>query len=253
MGASFFFVCRACEYYDTPTPGKTKNICVQHIIFRDRRRRVVAASGRAFFVTLVFADQKNGRKLGNGRKLDARTQRRTGDPLLCPVKRWAVIIARLHRTLPDVSGHTPVCAMTGGMKTLFISSTFVRLLMRSMCSLHPSRRSGRIRIRPDGHRDGHREQVATLGCRDGPIPSEPFAGQDHDLGRWVSGTFLVYIRPQVLEWTNTMSVDMIHLESFLDVAFDMVSAEDPRTRTILRKSFNGRDSVIMMPKFHLHH
>jgi hypothetical protein len=67
MGASFFFTCQACKYCDTLTPGKMKKICVQHVIFRDRCRRVVAVSGRAFFVTLVFADQKNGRKL------DART------------------------------------------------------------------------------------------------------------------------------------------------------------------------------------
>jgi hypothetical protein len=50
-----------------------------------------------------------------------------------------------------------------------------------------------------------------------------------------------------------MSVDMIHLESFPDVAFDIVSAKDPHTRTILRKSFDGRDSVVTMPRFHLHH
>jgi len=73
------------------------------------------------------------------------------------------------------------------------------------------------------------------------------------LGRWLSDAFLVYIRPQVLEWTNSMSTDMIHLESFLDVAFDMVPTNDPRTRTVLRKSFDGRDSVIAIPKFNLHH
>jgi hypothetical protein len=37
------------------------------------------------------------------------------------------------------------------------------------------------------------------------------------LGRWASDAFLVYIRPQVLEWTNNMSKDMIKLDSFLDV------------------------------------
>jgi hypothetical protein len=36
------------------------------------------------------------------------------------------------------------------------------------------------------------------------------------LGRWSSDAFLVYIRPQVLEWTNNMSCDMIHLDSFFD-------------------------------------
>jgi hypothetical protein len=73
------------------------------------------------------------------------------------------------------------------------------------------------------------------------------------LGRWVSDAFLVYIRPQVLEWKNAMSVDMINVETFLDAAFDMTSTDDPRTRTIIRQSFDGRVSVVTMPKFHLHH
>jgi hypothetical protein len=73
------------------------------------------------------------------------------------------------------------------------------------------------------------------------------------LGRWVLDAFMVYIRPQVLEWTNIMSVDMIHLESFINIAYDMVPTDDPHTRTLLSKTFNGRDSAVTMPWFHLHH
>jgi hypothetical protein len=43
-------------------------------------------------------------------------------------------------------------------------------------------------------------------------------------GRWSSDAFLVYIRPQVLEWTNNMSQDMITHDTFLD-------ASDPTVRT----------------------
>jgi hypothetical protein len=50
------------------------------------------------------------------------------------------------------------------------------------------------------------------------------------LGRWSSDAFLVYIQPQVLEWTNNMSRDMISFESFLDVGlYDIASAHDSRT------------------------
>jgi hypothetical protein len=34
------------------------------------------------------------------------------------------------------------------------------------------------------------------------------------LGRWASKAFLVYIQPQVLEWTTNMSPDMINIDSF---------------------------------------
>jgi hypothetical protein len=37
-------------------------------------------------------------------------------------------------------------------------------------------------------------------------------------GRWLSDAFLVYIRPQVLEWTNQMSSDMIAHDSFFDAS-----------------------------------
>ena len=34
------------------------------------------------------------------------------------------------------------------------------------------------------------------------------------LGRWSSDAFLKYIRPQVVEWTNQLSRDMIHHNYF---------------------------------------
>jgi hypothetical protein len=74
------------------------------------------------------------------------------------------------------------------------------------------------------------------------------------LGRWSSDAFLVYIRPQVLEWTNNMSSDMIRHDTFFDASHvDAISSDDPRLRQQLLQSFNGRDSVVVMPKFHLHH
>ena len=36
------------------------------------------------------------------------------------------------------------------------------------------------------------------------------------MGRWSSEAFLVYIRPQVLEWTNGLSETMIQINSFTD-------------------------------------
>ena len=74
------------------------------------------------------------------------------------------------------------------------------------------------------------------------------------LGCWSSDAFLVYIRPQVLEWTHTMSWDMIHFDSFFDASpRDLVAADAPRTRKRLQTSFNGRDSVVTIPKFYMHH
>jgi hypothetical protein len=65
-----------------------------YVIFCDQRRRLIPirdlqVAEKAYFIAVVFADQKNSKKL------DARTQRKTGDPYLCPVLRWVVILQRL--------------------------------------------------------------------------------------------------------------------------------------------------------------
>jgi hypothetical protein len=51
------------------------------------------------------------------------------------------------------------------------------------------------------------------------------------LGRWSSDAFLKYIRPQVVEWTNQLSRDMIHHNSFFDATDPRRDPkDDPRTR-----------------------
>jgi hypothetical protein len=127
--AAFFFAMRACEYTKT---ARTKVAIVKYVIFWDPTRRVLShrdpkLQDKAYFITLVFADQKNGKKL------DARTQRRTGDPFLCPAIRWVAVIQRLIRTVPDFAEDTPVCTWNHKSKPPLITSTFVRLLMRSVC------------------------------------------------------------------------------------------------------------------------
>ncbi len=51
------------------------------------------------------------------------------------------------------------------------------------------------------------------------------------LGWWSSDAFLDYICPQVLEWTNPMSSDMIRNNPFYDATDDRRDSNaDPRTR-----------------------
>jgi hypothetical protein len=54
------------------------------------------------------------------------------------------------------------------------------------------------------------------------------------LGQWDSEAFLVYIRPQVLEWTNSMSKSMIAIDSFTDISTALTdnSAITPHTTSM---------------------
>ena len=73
------------------------------------------------------------------------------------------------------------------------------------------------------------------------------------LGRWKSDAFLVYIRPQVLEWTHSMSGDMLQVPDFADTTLDRNGSEDPILRRLSPGSFNGQHSSVDIPTYYLHH
>jgi hypothetical protein len=73
------------------------------------------------------------------------------------------------------------------------------------------------------------------------------------LGCWSSNAFLVYIRPQVLEWTNNMSCNMIKLDTFLNVSRLQTAPAHTGDSSKYPHSLNGQASATLMPKFHLHH
>jgi hypothetical protein len=69
------------------------------------------------------------------------------------------------------------------------------------------------------------------------------------MGRWSSDAFLNYIRPQVLEWTNQLSTDMIHHNSYFDVTDPRRDPPDtPRTQR--RRSTVSKTRTLAL---HLHH
>jgi hypothetical protein len=246
LGA-FFFAMRSCEYTKTARPGRTKRVSMGCIVFRTRSRRVLQLSdpdllSLADYVTVVFEDQKNGKKM------DARTQRRSGHRFLCPVLRWGSAVKRIISTIPDWTKQTTMCSVALDGETLEISNAFVRNLLRHTCSLFGGFTSFGF----------HPHEIGNRSIRSGAAMS--LFLMDHSpakimiLGRWSSDAFLVYIRPQVLEWTHNMSWDMIHLDSFFDASHhDLVASDDPRTRKRLKASFNGQDSVVTIPKFYIHH
>lgn len=100
MMAAYFFAMRACEYVSTSTPGRTRRITLSDIIFRDSSKRVIPQNDplllkKASYVTIIFRDQKNGRKM------DRRTQSLSGDPRLCPVRGWGRAVRRILASFPD--------------------------------------------------------------------------------------------------------------------------------------------------------
>ena len=242
----FFFAMRSCEHSKTPVPGKTKLVTLGCIQFRSRNKRIVRRDSPflldvADYVTVTFVDQKNGIKM------DSRSQRRTGHPVLCPVLRWGSAVQRIIKTVPDYTDDTPLCAVRLLDKTLFVTNSFIKTLLRTTCSLF------------GGHAEFgfHPHEIGNKSIRSGAamalflIDPNPF--KIMIMGRWSSDAFLRYIRPQVLEWTNNMSRDMIRTDHFVDLKDNNENPSSDSRQCKRHQPFHGDDSVVLIPRFHLHH
>jgi hypothetical protein len=237
---AFFFAMRSCEYSTVPNPGKTKKIDVGHVDFRDKRKRILPANctiHNAAYVTLPFIDQKNGKKM------DVRTQQKTGDPVLCPVIQAHALVSRIRRTVPHYSPSTTLNTLSLAGKTVSISSTYLLQQLRFTCRTCGGTKTFGFPPSDIGTHSLHSGGAMALFLNDHPVHKIMI------FGRWSSDAFLVHIRPQVLEWTNNMSCDMIRHDSFLDATDTRrTHREDPRVR---QQPFNGPS--ILMPRLHLFH
>jgi hypothetical protein len=239
----YFFAMRSCENTSTPKPGRTKIVCLLGLIFRDHHKRVIPHShpglSMAVYITVVFVSQKNHKKM------DKRTQRRTTDAILCPVKCAASLVERILRLVPAHSTATTINTVHLQGATLTLTGEFLRDRLRATCSTY----GGKAEFGFDPH------EIGTKSIRSGAAMSLFLMNNSSDrimlLGRWLSKAFLVYIRPQVLEWTNDMSMDMTQADSFLDVGdFDHADQHPPPVRP---NRFNGPDAALVIPRMHLHH
>ncbi len=244
--AGFFFAMRSCEYSATPVPGKTKIIILSGIVFRTPSKQQIEPTDPllhilAQYVTITFVDQKTGKKM------DPRTQQRTDHPFLCPVLRYASVIQRIHRLVPNWTPQTQVNTIRVDHKTFRITNSFVRKLLRATCQNF----GGKTTFGFDP------EEIGNKSIRSGAAMALFLQNISSTrimlLGQWASDAFLVYIRPQVLEWTNNMSRDMINIDSFFEADLSQpphTTADIPRRKN---NPFNGSLIPITIPRLHLEH
>jgi hypothetical protein len=193
----------------------------------------------AAHVTYLFVDQKNKDK--NCR----RSQGRTKDPALCPVRRSASLIQRIRRMVPEYNGSTTINTMCIKGVTLQLASGFLRSQLRHACTVLGGKKEFGYSA----------QEIGTKSIRSGAAMGLFLMNHSSErimlMGRWLSQAFLVYIRPQVIEWTNNMSSDMIRHDSFTDASgFDMA---DPEIARVPPRRFNGPDNSLIVPAFHLDH
>jgi hypothetical protein len=242
---AFFFAKRGCEYTTTPNPGKTQIMVLKGVVFRsatkadlDHQDKELAT--KAEYVTITFVDQKNGNKM------DTRTQPRTGDNCLCPVLCFVSIVQRILQTVRNAGPSTKINSIYSGSQDLvtLITSDFVRDRLRYTCKTY----GGRATFSFDSHEIGNKS--IRSGVAMALFLQNISSNRIMILGRWDSEAFLVYIRPQVLEWTNNMSKSMIAIDSFTGIGTAFTPNERRRNRA--PHHINGSTSLVI-PRFHLGH
>jgi hypothetical protein len=217
--------------------GQTKRITLGNVTFRDDWKNIIKRSdldleNKARYVTVRFEAQKNREKC------DVRTQRSTGDYVLCPVRRLARAVIRCRRSNLLVSAkNTPVCLFNGSQ----ITSSFTRKLLRKTCDVFGGKEKFGFDPKDIGNHSIRSGAAMALFLMD-HHPTKIMI-----LGRWKSEVFMDYIRPQVLEWTNLMSRDIVAFDSFTDLLEFGTMGRGGRSKL-------GRNSEgLSVPRLHLDH
>jgi hypothetical protein len=121
--------------------------------------------------------------------MDHRTQRKTGHRFLCPVLRFGRAVRRIVLTVPRWTPDTPLCALQVDDKTLLVTSTFTKSLLRHTCHLFGGLPTFGFLPTEIGNRSIRPGAAMSLFLMHHPKEWIMI------LGRWASDAFLVYIRP----------------------------------------------------------
>ena len=95
---------------------------------REIKQRDPDLEKKAQFVTVSYTDQKNGKKI------ERRTQNRSGKKRFCPVAAWAKACQRVRRSHNNACNETPVCSVRQrGEEPRLITAAMVANALKTTC------------------------------------------------------------------------------------------------------------------------
>ena len=224
----FFFAMRSCEICKTSVPGRTVMVRLGGVTFFDKVRVEIHQDNPnllelSFHVRVLFEDQKNRMKM------DTRSQKKTGDPVLCPVLRLGRAVKRVRKFVGNANDETPLCAINCRRgKARFITQRKSLIFIRKVCFIFGGKTRFGFHSGELGNRSIRSGAAMALFLKDHSVDKIML------LGRWKSRAFLVYIRPQIVEWTNLFSRDMVSFNNF----FELCSVTDREGET-----GNGQEGI----------
>jgi hypothetical protein len=250
---AFFHAMRSCEYLQVSGERRTRIICVRDVRFFRRQIELSHDDPDLAFadaVAITFRYQKT----------DVRnatiTMYRSGLSVLCPVKAWAGVVQYV-RSLPNSTDDTPVCAHFQphpdatpdhpGKFILLTGTEMIKLIRRAAADIG----SDVLGFTP--------EECGTHSLRSAAAMAMHLAGVPVYtimlIGRWSSDAFLVYLRPQVMQFTQHISNRMVEHRQFYSIpTMDPVAnSADPHQTTPSRPfatlpSSIGRGLAQLVPR-----
>ncbi len=199
-----FFACRSCEYLKVPRRKIkcTKLLCLHNIrLFKDGRLLSTPSANLEFAdsVAVTFEMQKNEEKhetIVHGRR---------DDPVLRPVKQWALLVNWIW-SYQGTTENTPVCMVWRHDRREQITSCQVITFLRAACAIG----SARLGFEP--------EEIGTHSlCSSAAMEMYLAAVPVYTImliGRWSSDAFLRYIRRQVDQFLKDVAQKMLTHRSF---------------------------------------
>ena len=203
---AFFFAMRSCEYSTVSNKDtKTKRLCLRCIrFFRQRTELHLSADlSSADSVSITFENQKNMEIF------ETITLHANGDPVLCPVKAWTAIVQRV-LSIPGSTIDSPVNLVWSNNEIKEIPSTLILSDLRSTVEIMGREVLGYLA-----------EDIGTHSLRSGCAMALHLAELPEYtiklIGRWKSDAFLVYIRPQIKEFSCGVTYKMIQVKPFYTI------------------------------------
>lgn len=203
---ALFFGMRSCEYSKVTGDRKTRLLRLKDIRFFKGRQELHKHANMdlraATTVTITFRQQKNGQK-------DADITMHNSKSDLCPVIAWGQIVKRI-LTYPNTNLETTVNYVRVNNKARQINSRDVLKMIRYCVTL-----IGRAKL-GFGSNDVGTHSIRSsfaMFLYQRRVRSDRIMLQ----GRWHSNAFLDYIRPQVLEFSEGLSMIMAENSNFYTI------------------------------------
>ena len=138
--------------------------------------------------------------------------KKTGDHFLCPVLQLGTAVQRVRKFIVGTNDSTLLCTFKCMTKRkVCITQTYIRELLRKTYKQYMG--AAKFGFAP--------HDIGTKSLRSGAAIALFLNNHSSDkimiLRRWKSKSFLNYIRPQVVEWTELFSGDMIAFEYFFEL------------------------------------